>query len=160
MTSDLRLPSSLSYSQMTFLPLPSMRQILAVPTQDKVDFRAACFCHKTIVDIGFVCSVCLSSMSVLQICRLRLTVHAHTVFCQPTPVCSTCRCVHATAALITFIWASPSDADVFLIALSRRKCPTLRFAPFHASQSSHLFHLPLTYYQSQPGMSALTESTP
>ncbi|KAJ7647123.1 transcription factor Tfb4-domain-containing protein [Roridomyces roridus] len=27
----------------------------------KVDFRAACFCHKKIVDIGFVCSVCLSS---------------------------------------------------------------------------------------------------
>ncbi|KAJ3482184.1 hypothetical protein NLI96_g7158 [Meripilus lineatus] len=40
---------------------------------DKVDFRAACFCHKKIVDIGFVCSVCLS------------------IFCQPVPVCSTCR---------------------------------------------------------------------
>lgn len=47
--------------QMTFLPPPSIRRLLVVPTQDKVDFRAACFCHKTIVDIGFVCSVCLSS---------------------------------------------------------------------------------------------------
>lgn len=40
-----------------------MRRMLAVPTQDRIDFRAACFCHKRIVDIGFVCSVCLSSTS-------------------------------------------------------------------------------------------------
>lgn len=26
-----------------------------------MDFRAACFCHKRVVDIGFVCSICLSS---------------------------------------------------------------------------------------------------
>ncbi|KAH9949550.1 transcription factor Tfb4 [Amylocystis lapponica] len=55
------------------LPPPAIRQLLSVPTQDKIDFRAACFCHKRIVDIGFVCSVCLS------------------IFCQPVPVCSTCR---------------------------------------------------------------------
>jgi transcription initiation factor TFIIH subunit 3 len=47
--------------KMAFLSPPSMRKTLSVPTQDKIDFRAACFCHKTIVDIGFVCSVCLSS---------------------------------------------------------------------------------------------------
>jgi transcription initiation factor TFIIH subunit 3 len=58
---------------MTFLPPLPIRKVLAVPTQDKIDFRAACFCHKNIVDIGFVCSVCLS------------------IFCQPVPVCSTCR---------------------------------------------------------------------
>lgn len=52
--------------QMTFLPSPSIRRILAVPTQDKIDFRAACFCHKTIVDVGFVCSVCLSSKPVMS----------------------------------------------------------------------------------------------
>ncbi|KAN0124321.1 Transcription factor Tfb4 domain containing protein [Russula decolorans] len=46
---------------MSFLPPPSLRHIIAVPRQDKVDFRAACFCHKNIVDIGFVCSICLSS---------------------------------------------------------------------------------------------------
>lgn len=28
-----------------------------------VDFRAACFCHRKVVDLGFVCSVCLSSES-------------------------------------------------------------------------------------------------
>ncbi|PPQ99443.1 hypothetical protein CVT24_005250 [Panaeolus cyanescens] len=58
---------------MAFLSPPAIRKILAVPTQDKIDFRAACFCHKNIVDVGFVCSVCLS------------------IFCQPVPVCSTCR---------------------------------------------------------------------
>ncbi|TCD71260.1 RNA polymerase II transcription factor B subunit 4 [Steccherinum ochraceum] len=63
----------LQYLTMSFLPPPAIRQLLSVPTQDKIDFRAACFCHKNIVDIGFVCSVCLS------------------IFCQPVPVCSTCR---------------------------------------------------------------------
>ena len=51
---------------MSFLSPPSIRKILSVPTQDKIDFRAACFCHKNIVDIGFVCSVCLSSVLVLN----------------------------------------------------------------------------------------------
>lgn len=63
----------LQYLIMTFLPPLKLRQFIATPTQDRVDFRAACFCHKKIVDIGFVCSVCLS------------------IFCQPIPVCSTCR---------------------------------------------------------------------
>lgn len=46
---------------MAFLPDRYSRNFLNLPTQDQVDFRAACFCHKQIVDIGFVCSVCLSS---------------------------------------------------------------------------------------------------
>ncbi|KDR75209.1 hypothetical protein GALMADRAFT_249181 [Galerina marginata CBS 339.88] len=68
-----RRDALLQYLIMAFLPPPAIRKVLAVPTQDKIDFRAACFCHKNIVDIGFVCSVCLS------------------IFCQPVPVCSTCR---------------------------------------------------------------------
>ncbi|KAF8556130.1 transcription factor Tfb4 [Imleria badia] len=68
-----RRDALLQYLIMSFLSPPSIRRVLAVPTQDKIDFRAACFCHKNIVDIGFVCSVCLS------------------IFCQPVPVCSTCR---------------------------------------------------------------------
>lgn len=48
-------------SQMSFLPTPSIRKIITVPTEDKTDFRAACFCHKHVVDVGYVCSVCLSS---------------------------------------------------------------------------------------------------
>jgi transcription initiation factor TFIIH subunit 3 len=51
---------------MSHLPPPSIRNVLSVPTQDRIDFRAACFCHKDIIDIGFVCSVCLSSQSDFQ----------------------------------------------------------------------------------------------
>ncbi|RPD74310.1 transcription factor Tfb4 [Lentinus tigrinus ALCF2SS1-7] len=68
-----RTDALLQYMIMSFLPPPAIRQLISVPTQDRVDFRAACFCHKRIVEIGFVCSVCLS------------------IFCQPVPVCSTCR---------------------------------------------------------------------
>jgi len=63
----------LQYLIMSFLAPPSIRKTISVPTQEKIDFRAVCFCHKNIVDIGFVCSVCLS------------------IFCQPVAVCSTCR---------------------------------------------------------------------
>lgn len=47
---------------MGFLPDQTSRKHLILPTQVNVDFRAACFCHKRVVDIGFVCSICLSSM--------------------------------------------------------------------------------------------------
>ncbi|KAJ3814805.1 transcription factor Tfb4-domain-containing protein [Lentinula aff. lateritia] len=56
-----RRDALLQYLTMAFLPPPSIRQTISVPTQDKIDFRAACFCHKNIVDVGFVCSVCLST---------------------------------------------------------------------------------------------------
>ncbi|KAI0743547.1 transcription factor Tfb4 [Daedaleopsis nitida] len=68
-----RTDGLLQYMMMSFLPPPAIRQYMSVPTQDRVDFRAACFCHKKIVEVAFVCSVCLS------------------IFCQPVPVCSTCR---------------------------------------------------------------------
>ncbi|KAK0225909.1 TFIIH subunit Tfb4/p34 [Armillaria fumosa] len=56
-----RRDALLQYLIMSFLSPPSIRKVLSVPTQDRVDFRAACFCHKNIIDIGFVCSVCLST---------------------------------------------------------------------------------------------------
>ncbi|KAB5582447.1 transcription factor tfb4 [Coniochaeta sp. 2T2.1] len=34
--------------------------MLVPPAADSVDFRAACFCHRKVIDTGFVCSVCLS----------------------------------------------------------------------------------------------------
>jgi transcription initiation factor TFIIH subunit 3 len=80
---------------MSHLPPPSIRNVLSVPTQDRIDFRAACFCHKDIIDIGFVCSVCLSSQSVSQLLACissRPTPYA-AVFCKPVPVCTTCRWV-------------------------------------------------------------------
>ena len=57
-----------------FLPSQPSRAMLISPTQISVDFRAACFCHRNVVDIGFVCSICLS------------------IFCEPPEgaVCLTC----------------------------------------------------------------------
>ncbi|KAI9505546.1 TFIIH subunit Tfb4/p34, partial [Coemansia spiralis] len=48
------------------------REILYSPSNELIDFRTACFCHRRVVDIGYVCSVCLS------------------IFCKMAPVCSTC----------------------------------------------------------------------
>lgn len=46
----------------TYLPPPASRdQLFNLPTLDEVDFRASCFCHGIIVDVGYVCGVCLSS---------------------------------------------------------------------------------------------------
>lgn len=47
--------------QTTFLPGRSTRKHIQLPVQEQVDLRAACFCHRKIVDVGFVCSLCLSS---------------------------------------------------------------------------------------------------
>jgi transcription initiation factor TFIIH subunit 3 len=50
----------LQYLMMAFLPDATARASLVIPSAGGVDFRAACFCHRKVVDIGFVCSVCLS----------------------------------------------------------------------------------------------------
>ncbi|KAI1826896.1 transcription factor Tfb4 [Xylaria intraflava] len=50
----------LSYLMFGFLADIEARRSLVTPTQDTVDFRAACFCHRNVVDTAFVCSVCLS----------------------------------------------------------------------------------------------------
>ena len=42
------------------LPSPQTRQSLTSPTLINIDFRAACFCHRRVIDLGFVCSICLS----------------------------------------------------------------------------------------------------
>ncbi|MCO5607008.1 hypothetical protein L7F22_061199 [Adiantum nelumboides] len=48
------------------------RRFLQLPRPAGVDFRASCFCHKKTIDMGFVCSVCLS------------------IFCKKHSSCSTC----------------------------------------------------------------------
>ncbi|KAH9309323.1 hypothetical protein KI387_037234, partial [Taxus chinensis] len=48
------------------------RRFLQLPRPTGVDFRASCFCHKKTIDMGYVCSVCLS------------------IFCGPSKKCSTC----------------------------------------------------------------------
>ncbi|KAL8660822.1 MAG: hypothetical protein Q9202_006196 [Teloschistes flavicans] len=65
----------LQYLMMAFLPDQSTSLHLSPGIGDQgVDFRAACFCHRRVVDVGFVCSVCLS------------------IFCEPPDgaVCLTC----------------------------------------------------------------------
>ena len=59
---QLRSPQGLlQYLMMAFLPDQMSRKHLVTPTEEVVDFRAACFCHRKVVDVGFVCSICLSS---------------------------------------------------------------------------------------------------
>ncbi|XP_071903789.1 general transcription and DNA repair factor IIH subunit TFB4-like isoform X3 [Coffea arabica] len=48
------------------------RNFLQLPKPVGVDFRASCFCHKNTIDMGFICSVCLS------------------IFCKHQKKCSTC----------------------------------------------------------------------
>ena len=69
-----QLNGLLNYLLWLFLPNLSTRNMLVYPPKSQVDYRAACFCHRKLIDVGYVCSVCLS------------------VFCSFTPICSTCNC--------------------------------------------------------------------
>ncbi|TIB71356.1 transcription factor Tfb4 [Wallemia mellicola] len=86
-------PESLvQYLIMAFLPSQPLRARLVQPRSDKVDFRAACFCHKRIVDIAYICSVCLS------------------IFCQPPQRCSTCNSVFPAKTLQKFTGSSQTHS--------------------------------------------------
>lgn len=64
------------------------RRFLQLPKPVGVDFRASCFCHKSTIDMGYICSVCLS------------------IFCKQHKKCSTCGSVFGQAQSAT---ASASD---------------------------------------------------
>ncbi|NXV21333.1 TF2H3 factor, partial [Cepphus grylle] len=66
------MPSLLQYLLWVFLPDQERRSQLVLPPPVHVDYRAACFCHRNLIEIGYVCSVCLS------------------IFCNFSPICSTC----------------------------------------------------------------------
>ncbi|XP_071619162.1 general transcription factor IIH subunit 3 isoform X3 [Heliangelus exortis] len=66
------MPSLLQYLLWVFLPDQEQRSQLVLPPPVHVDYRAACFCHRNLIEIGYVCSVCLS------------------IFCNFSPICSTC----------------------------------------------------------------------
>ncbi|KAL6058239.1 General transcription and DNA repair factor IIH subunit TFB4 [Balamuthia mandrillaris] len=51
----------LQYLLSTFIVDCYSRRFLYLPRQTDVDYRASCFCHKKVIDMGYVCSVCLSS---------------------------------------------------------------------------------------------------
>ncbi|KAK3854287.1 hypothetical protein Pcinc_012639 [Petrolisthes cinctipes] len=54
------------------------RKKLNTPAPEAVDYRAACFCHRSLVDMGNVCSNCLS------------------VYCKAVPLCTTCNVIFQT----------------------------------------------------------------
>uniref|UniRef100_A0A0V0GBV7 General transcription factor IIH subunit 3 n=1 Tax=Triatoma dimidiata TaxID=72491 RepID=A0A0V0GBV7_TRIDM len=73
-----QLQGLLQYLLWVFLPEPPLRKKLVLPPPVKVDYRAACFCHRSLIDVGYVCSVCLS------------------VFCKFSPICTTCHALFKT----------------------------------------------------------------
>ncbi|XP_051750875.1 general transcription factor IIH subunit 3 isoform X2 [Ctenopharyngodon idella] len=71
----LRIPQMIALAQYllwVFLPDADQRSQLLLPPPVHVDYRAACFCHRNLIEIGYVCSVCLS------------------IFCNFSPICTTC----------------------------------------------------------------------
>ncbi|RKP23253.1 TFIIH subunit Tfb4/p34, partial [Syncephalis pseudoplumigaleata] len=74
-----------------FLSDVQLREHLYLPNREEVDFRAACFCHRRIINIGYVCSVCLS------------------IFCDATDTCTTCRTPFSTKPIIMPPLDRPSE---------------------------------------------------
>lgn len=71
----LHIPNTaglLQYLLWVFLPSPACRSKLVLPPPAKVDYRAACFCHRKLVDIGWVCSICLSSKIQFRISETKI----------------------------------------------------------------------------------------
>lgn len=71
----LKVPQKIALAQYllwVFLPDGDQRSQLVLPPPVHVDYRAACFCHRNLIEIGYVCSVCLS------------------IFCSFSPICTTC----------------------------------------------------------------------
>lgn len=71
----LKIPQKVALAQYllwVFLPDGEQRAQLVLPPPIHVDYRAACFCHRNLIEIGYVCSVCLS------------------IFCNFSPICTTC----------------------------------------------------------------------
>ncbi|XP_056233432.1 general transcription factor IIH subunit 3 isoform X2 [Seriola aureovittata] len=71
----LKIPQKIALAQYllwVFLPDLEQRSQLVLPPPAHVDYRAACFCHRNLIEIGYVCSVCLS------------------IFCNFSPICTTC----------------------------------------------------------------------
>ncbi|GIY75443.1 general transcription factor IIH subunit 3 [Caerostris darwini] len=75
----------LQYLLWIFLPTVETRKQMILPTRVHVDYRAACFCHRNLIEIGYVCSVCLS------------------IFCTFSPICSTCQTAFKLGPLPTII---------------------------------------------------------
>lgn len=62
----------LQYLSSCFAASVPTRTMMEMPKPKGASFKATCFCHANAVDVGYVCSVCLS------------------VFCSPLATCMTC----------------------------------------------------------------------
>ena len=62
------------------LPDVATRELMLLPPAHAVDLRASCRCHRRLVDLAFVCSICLA------------------VWCAPQAVCGVCGAEMAAAA--------------------------------------------------------------
>lgn len=62
-----------------FLPDQASREYLAMPVPGEVDFRASCFETRKVIDMGYTCSVCLSTFdnknaAMCKVCGARFAV--------------------------------------------------------------------------------------
>jgi transcription initiation factor TFIIH subunit 3 len=73
----------LEYLIWVLLPDVETRKKLVLPSQVTIGYKASCFCHRNLIDVGYVCSVCLS------------------IFCSFSPICSTCHTIFKLAPLPT-----------------------------------------------------------
>ena len=63
---DIKHPSGLiQYMSNALFIEPLLRPIIVLPTNTSVDFRASCFVSNKVVDVGYVCSVCLCILSMV-----------------------------------------------------------------------------------------------
>ena len=63
---DIKYPNGLiQYLSNAFFIEPLLRPMIVLPSNTSVDFRASCFVTNKVVDIGYVCSVCLCILSVI-----------------------------------------------------------------------------------------------
>lgn len=69
----------------------SAQAVLNRPKQEIVDFRGSCFCHGKVVDLGFVCSVCLSGKKRKFIIFKINLLFNFLVFCSFSPFCKVCK---------------------------------------------------------------------
>lgn len=91
----VQLPASdqralLTHLLLTFITDINSRNHLILPAQSNIDFRATCFCHRTVVETAMVCPVCLA------------------IYCKSTPRCSTCQSKFAVT--VQRVAARPSQA--------------------------------------------------
>jgi transcription initiation factor TFIIH subunit 3 len=89
---DLTNPESLQQSLMTvFLPDTLSREIINMPAQGEVDFRASCFSTRAVISEGYTCSVCLAtrdlavgkSLTSCPTCRARFVKTTATAVARP-----------------------------------------------------------------------------